>query len=180
MTGVSGASSVTGSAGSRLILIHGPSSVPHSARHQPACTRVSRDRVSVMTRAIGLLRGDPRVDCGRERGFSHIHVKGLFRKGLEARFRADDPMVGLASPEKSQRQRCVEELAGAGLAGDVGAIGAADDAAGGAVLAADAAVAGGAAAVPADAGCAACHASSSAESYQWPACLTIGHSPVSV
>jgi hypothetical protein len=106
------------------------------------------------------------IGCERDRGFSHIRVNGLFRKGLEARFRANDPTIGRALPEKSRRQRCVA-LLGAGLAEDAGAVGAAvDDAAGGAVLAADGAFGELAAAVAAGAGCAFCHASSSAASYQ--------------
>jgi hypothetical protein len=101
------------------------------------------------------------VGCERDRGFSHIRVNGLSRKGLEARFGANDPTIGRALPEKSQRQRCVA-LLGAGFAEDAGAVGVAvDDAAGGAVLAADVALA-----ELAAAGCAFCHACSSAASYQ--------------
>src|SRR6185437_6229199 len=139
ITGVSGASSVTGSAGSRLILIHGPSSVPHSARHQPACTKVSRDRVSVMTCAIGLLRGDPRVDCGRERGILPYPRQRLVPQGPGSMLQGERSDDWPRPARKSQGQRRVEERAGAGLAEDVGAIGAADDAAGGEVLAARAA-----------------------------------------
>src|SRR5690242_9115627 len=129
-----------------------------------------------MTRAMDRVCGAGRRCEGR---FSHIHVKGLCCAGLEASVRADGPTFGRVLPRKSQRQRGVVPE-DAGLTDEAGAADAGPaDAGGEPVLAAGTALVELAEAVAAGAGCAFCHASRSAASYQCPACFTIGHSPLS-